>query len=99
MALSEGRYALFGKVVIQNDDSDAQNANAKLRGDDGHTILDASDIRLPGDNSIRTTIQLEGVLTVVDSKAIVDISCATWSGSVTQGVLIAIQVDGTITTG
>jgi hypothetical protein len=90
----EGKYVIFGRVVISNWDGDAQNASARLTTFDGATELDRADVRVDG--SGLQSISLQGTLTLPspNSNAIVDIRCSTFKGGALESTLFAILVDG-----
>jgi hypothetical protein len=79
-----GAYTVFGRVSIQNDDGDAQNATVKLTHDDGAFLVDRVDVRIPGNS--RHSMSLQGTLRV-DAPTIVDIRCSTFRGSANQSSL------------
>src|SRR5437899_3037991 len=46
-----GLYMIFGRVVIRNDDGDAQAASAQSTVLDGADRVDRADVRIPGGSS------------------------------------------------
>jgi hypothetical protein len=93
--LPSGSWAIFGKVVIVNEDGDAQNANAKLVEQLGNATLDNSDIRIDGSSGSGTSslsVSLQGTLRVAATNR-VHISCATWRGHTKDAQLVALSVD------
>src|SRR6476469_2247351 len=82
-------YTVFGRLSIQHDDGDAQNATVKLTHDDGALLVDRVDVRIPGNS--RHSMSLQGTLRV-DTPKILDIRCSTFRGSANQSSLFAVQV-------
>lgn len=92
IALTSGKWVVFGKVVVANSDGDAQNVSVKLRSHQS-TVLDKVDLRIPG-GSVGQSISLEAALTAPDATIIrIDITCSTFAGQAYEAQLIAISVD------
>lgn len=90
LPLAEGRWVLFGRVVITNWDSTDQNVSAMLRHDDG-VVIDQADARIGGGGPYAQSFSLQAPLTV--RKDIIDIACSTYNGSAQEVSLIAVRVD------
>jgi hypothetical protein len=93
--LTNSRYLIFAKVVLDNADGDAQNAEAQLRRQQGDQFekLDATTVRLAGSgDDDRTEVSLQ-VGIQFDSATTVDLACATFRGNASQAQLAAIQLD------
>ncbi len=87
-----GVYVVFGRVVILNEDADAQLASARSTVQDGADLVDRVDLNLPGYCS--QTIYLQGTAKVdAGHPQIVDIRCSTFKGFAQQSSLFAIHVD------
>lgn len=91
--LPAGAYAVFGKAVLKNRDSDAQDASCRLSSGD------ISDVRLPDpghEGSIQNeplefTVSVQDLLTLPAPGA-VTMSCATYKGFAGGVKLTAIKV-------
>src|SRR5262249_32778329 len=94
-------FAIFGKVLIENFDGDAQNASVELRYDFPHShfgsvLIDITSVRIPSNSA--QSVSLEAVLTLPDPsstslKARVFILCNTFNGRASLAQLIALAVD------
>jgi hypothetical protein len=87
-----GRYAVFGKVVLQNQDDTPQNSEVQMTSNDGQNIIDRGGVRIPG-GGFGQSFSLEGELEQTQTDRIIDIRCATNLGTVTFAKLIALRVD------
>lgn len=85
-----GHWAIFGKVVIRNNDGDKQNVGAHLFAEDQILTLDKSDARISGDTN--QCFSLLGTLTVRE-RDFVHISCSGFNSVALETQLMAISVD------
>jgi hypothetical protein len=95
--LREGKYVVFGRVVIHNSDGDNQNASAAVTTLDGATQLDRADVRIAGGGgAIDQAVSLQATYTLPSpgTDSTVDIRCATYNGAAVEASLFAILVDG-----
>jgi hypothetical protein len=94
LSLNEpGLYLIFGRVVIRNDDGDAQAASARSTVKDGADLVDRTDVRIPGGQGTQA-LHLQGTARVnPGTTEIVDIRCSTFRGFASQSSLLALQID------
>jgi hypothetical protein len=95
-----GKYVVFGKVVITNGDGDNQNASARLTTFNGATEIDRADVRIGAHGhadslaiSLQATLTLPSPQGAPPANNIIDMRCATFSGSAREAALFAILVD------
>jgi hypothetical protein len=94
LGVKAGTYVVFARVAIQNDDSNPQNASARITLRDGADLSDRVDVRIPGHNT-RDSLYLQGTLIVPPNKTeILDIRCSTFLGAAGQSSLFAVPVTG-----
>ena len=85
-----GRYIVFARVAIFNNDEDDQSASARVSHDE-EFVIDRVDVRIPG--FTRTSISLQGTLEVFPNVAKqVNLRCITFKGFAHQSSIIAVQV-------
>ncbi len=84
-----GLYVVFARVVLSNDDGDAQNASARISHDE-EFVMDRVDLRLP--SGMRTSISLQGTLRVQGGQKQVNLLCQTWKGTAHQSSICAMEV-------
>jgi hypothetical protein len=89
LLLSEkGRYVVFARVVIRNNDGDSQSASARISDGNGF-VMDRVDLNIPGSSSM--AISLQGRLDVSGTN-VVDLRCATFAGDAFSSSIFAVQV-------
>lgn len=98
------KFLVWGRVVMQNNDGDPQNATAEMTTADGNTILDKVDVRIPASDTNNNVfspgalaVSLQGIFSLPcsdpESDQIVDIRCATFKGNAIEASLILMVVD------
>jgi hypothetical protein len=83
-----GRYVVFARVVIRNNDGDPQEASAKISDGNGF-VMDRVDLRIPGSSSM--AISLQGTVDISGTNT-VGLSCATFAGDAFSSSIFAVQV-------
>jgi hypothetical protein len=91
--LDAGKLVVFGRVVMQNDDNDAQNAGVMMTTADEAVTLDRADFRIAGKGDSQV-VSLQAAVSLPLHGQIIDIRCGTFNGVAREASLIAIQVDG-----
>jgi hypothetical protein len=82
-----GRYVVFVRAVLRNNDGDPQSASAVIS--DGKGEMDRVDVEIPGRS--RIAISLQGVLEVGNINT-VNLTCATFAGDALGFSIFAVQV-------
>ncbi len=83
-----GSYAIFGKVSLGNEDGAFQGGNCKL------STGDRTDVALPGTTdgaAFVYSVFVQGAATF-SQETTITMTCSTFHGGATQGVLTAIAV-------
>jgi hypothetical protein len=92
--LQRGTHAVFGKVVLSNQDGDSQNAKVQLAARNGGIILQETFTLLEALSAGNSqSILILGTATVEGDADVVDLRCATFDGKANLASLIAIAVD------
>lgn len=99
LELGNGRYLVFGKVVIRNADSDPQNAQVQLRRSDGSgpsfATLDQSAVQISeageGDQ-VAVSVQVGFRIAEAEVET-VDLACASANGFAAEAQLAALKLD------
>jgi hypothetical protein len=89
---------VLGKVVIRNDDGDAQNAAVRLTANDTATEIDRVDIRIPA-GQFGVAVSVMGWITapdIIGDRPIIDIRASTFRG-VAQHARLTVTVVDTLT--
>ncbi len=87
-----GSYVVFARVLMGNNDGDAQNATVRVTHDNGAFLIDQVDFRMPGGGSYPVAIQ--GTLRVDPGvPKVMQLRCNTFNGTATHFSLFAVQVD------
>ena len=97
LKLADGRFAVFGKVVLANTDDGPQNGLVQLRffkSEDGpFSVLDESFARIAKQGQAdRLTLSVQSKL-IVKGIGFVGIGCATYEGRASNAQLTAIRLD------
>ena len=90
-------YIIFGRVTIENHDTNPRNASALLTTLRGATILDRVDIHVDNiNNGFIQSISLQGLVELPNPKAdeFIELRASTFHGFATQASLFAMLIDG-----
>jgi hypothetical protein len=91
LSVGPGTFLVFGRVVVGNQDGDAQQSSARLTSKNGSNLIDSVTVRIAGRSS--STVSLQGTLIVAsNSTDVIDIRFAGFRAFGQQPSLFALQV-------
>ncbi len=96
LTLGYGDWVVLGRVVFRNADGDPQDATAQLvattaAGAVGVTLDDIR-VRVPDGGGMQC-VELQATYEARNRTSRVEMNCATYKGTASDGSLIAMQVD------
>src|SRR6516164_4027808 len=78
-----GNYVVFARVVLQNNDGDAQNATVRISHSNRSNLMDWVNIRVPSGAAYAVSLQGTLVVTAGNTDFVV-LSCETFNGAATR---------------